>query len=609
MEKFSPAKTLVYGGITIALVVIGYATYRLTNNSPFARQTGVSAEYKNQSWTYLNPTLSVEQRVQDLLGRMTRAEKIGQLALVEKNSLADIADVTRYGLGGVLSGGGGNPSPNTPQAWLTMVAAFDAASRRSRLGIPIVYGVDANHGHSNIPSATLFPHFIGLGATHDADLVRRIGEITAQEMAATGIFWNFSPSLDVAKDSRWGRTYETFGSDTDTVRTLGQAYIEGLQDSANADITVLGTAKHYFGTGAMAWDTSDNPDFKMDQGVTLVDEATLRAAHLPPFTAAVQAGVGSVMVGHSTWNGIELASNRYLLTDVLKGELNFKGFIVSDWYGVYEIPGGQYHALVTAINAGVDMVMLPYQYIPFTWYMQWALTRGDITTERLDDAVSRILRAKFKAGLFDSTPTASSLLNEFGSTNHRQVAREAVRKSLVLLKNSQPILPLSKNTPHIVVAGSAAHNLGRQNGGWTVEWQGIDGNWIPGTTILDGIRQTVSPTTTIAYDLSGNFQTESPADIGIAIVGEKPYAEGWGDDPHPALTDDDLAIIQRVKRASKKIVVIIVSGRPLDIKPYQRDWDAIIAAWLPGGEGAGIADVLFGDYPFSGTLPISWRIE
>lgn len=566
-------------------------------------------EYKNKDWPYLNSALPVEQRVEDLLSRMTQAEKIGQLALVDKGSV-DLNDVPLYGLGAILSGGGAKPEPNTPQAWQEMVMTFNTASRQSRLGIPVLYGIDANHGHGNVPGATLFPHFIGLGATHDSDLVRRIGMITAQEMAVTGIYWNFSPSVDVVRDIRWGRVYETFGSDTATISKLGGAYLEGLQSKISDSSSVVGSVKHYLGTGAMAWGTSQNPDFKIDQGATLTDEATLRAVHLPPFAAAVKAGVSSVMVGHLTWNGIELVANHYWLTDVLKNELSFNGFIVSDWYGVYEIPGSKYHALVTAINAGVDMVMLPYDYKPYTFYMQLALKRGDITVERLDDAVRRILRAKFAAGLFDNEIATNSLLEELGSAEHRQVAREAVRKSLVLLKNNQRTLPLKKTTARIVVAGSSADNLGRQAGGWTVEWQGIDGNWISGTTILSGIRQAVSPTTKIEYDQAGNFPPSTNlADIGIAIVGEKPYAEGWGDDSHPALTSEDLATIKKVKQASKKLVVVIVSGRPLDIKPYQRDWDAIVAAWLPGSEGEGVADVLFGDYPFTGTLPIAWEIK
>ncbi len=590
------------GGIAAAVVVVigvGLYWYSVQPRGPFP-----PCDYK-----YRRANLPMPERVESLLACMTQDEKIGQLALVEKNSVHRKADIASYSLGAILSGGGAKPEPNTPAAWLAMVEEFQGYARGSRLGIPLLYGIDAVHGHTNVIGATNFPHAIGLGASRDADLVRRIGVITAQEMAATGIHWNFSPTVDVVQDIRWGRTFETFGNNTDVVSKLGAAYLEGLQSFVNTPAAVIGTAKHYLGNGAMTWGTSGNPDFKIDQGVTMVDEATLRAVHLPPFAAAVKAGVSSVMVSHTTWNGVEQAASHYLLTDVLKDELSFQGFVVSDWYGVYEIPGGEYRAVVTAINAGVDMVMLPYDYKSFTGYVKRALAQGEISSERLDDAVRRILRAKFAAGLFDDQPVPSSLLDEFGSTEHRQVAREAVRKSLVLLKNENVLLPLSKDVTRIIVAGSSAHNLGRQSGGWTVEWQGVDGNWIPGTTILDGIRQAVASTTVVDYDAAGKFvATKVKADVGIVVVGEAPYAEGWGDNERPALTSEDLQAITRVRAASQQTVVIIVSGRPLDL-PRLAQGNALVAAWLPGAEGAGVADVLFGDYSFTGKLPVPWTLR
>lgn len=551
---------------------------------------------------YRDASLSVDVRVENLLSQMTTNEKIGQLALVEKNSIATTSDIARYGIGALLSGGGGNPDPNTPEAWLAMVNDFQDTAHGSRLGIPLLYGVDAVHGHTNVFGATVFPHAIGLGAGGDVDLVQRIGGITGQEMAATGVNWNFSPTVDVVDDTRWGRTYETFGANTDNVSVLTAAYLIGLQSTG-----VISTAKHYLGTGAMAWGSSTNPDFQMDQGAIPVDEATLRAVHLPPFAAAISAGVGSVMVSHATWNGVELSASHYLLTDVLKSELGFEGFVISDWNGVDEISSDKYLAIVTAINAGVDMVMLPFDYRAFTSHMKRALYSGAITHERLDDAVRRILRAKFSAGLFDAA-TVEADLSTVGSPEHRTVAREAVRKSMVVMKDAD-VLPLRKDLTHIIVAGSSANNLGRQSGGWTIEWQGVDGNWIPGTTILDGIKNAVSDTTEIEYSDTGVFSARAErADIGIVIVGEAPYAEGVGDDAHPELSAEDLQTIENVKAISKKIVVIIVSGRPLDILPYVSSWDAIIAAWLPGTEGDGVADVLFGDYPSTGTLPVDWPL-
>lgn len=313
------------------------------------------------------------------------------------------------------------------------------------------------------------------------------------------------------------------------------------------------------------------------------------------------------MVSHATWNGVELSVSHYLLTDVLKGELGFAGIVVSDWNGVDEISRDKYHAVVTAINAGVDMVMLPFDYKAFTTYMKRALYSGAITHERLDDATRRILRAKFSAGLFDTAPVEEDL-STVGSPEHRAVAREAVQKSMVILKGAH-ILPVSKNLSHIIVAGSSANNLGRQSGGWTIEWQGVDGNWIPGTTILEGIKNAVNEDTEVEYSDTGVFAPRSElADVGIVIVGESPYAEGVGDNEHPALSAEDLQTIENVRAVSKKVVVIIVSGRPLDIQTSIADWDAVIAAWLPGSEGSGVADVLFGDYSFTGTLPVDWPL-
>ncbi len=554
---------------------------------------------------YRDSKQPVSVRVNDLLSRMTTAEKIGQMALVEKNSIHDPDDLIRYGIGALLSGGGAKPNPNTPQAWLEMVNGFQIYSQRTRLGIPLLYGADGMHGHANVPGATIFPHFIGLGATNEADLVRRVAQVTAAEMAATGINWNFSPNLDVVKDTRWGRTYESFGSNPATVSTLGRAYTEGV--NSFSENLMVSTAKHYVGAGDMSWGSSSNNNFKIDQGTTKIDKVILRRVHLPPFKAAVAAGVMSVMAGLNSWDGVKVSANSFLLTDVLKKELGFTGFVVSDWYGVYEIPGGEYQAVVTAIKAGVDMIMLPYDYKSFVSYVTLALRRGEITETRLNEAVGRILTVKFKAGLFDRPLVNDKNLYQVGAAEHRELAREAVRKSLVLLKNKQHTLPLNKQTTRIVVAGSSAHNIGRQCGGWTVEWQGIDGNWIPGTTILDGIKKIVAKDTVVDYDLQGNFtSTDKPAEVGIAVVGEAPYAEGWGDLEHPALTLEDLQTIAKVKAASQKLVVVIVSGRPLDIQPYINKWDAVVAAWLPGSEGSGVADVLFGDYPFTGILPVSW---
>jgi len=559
---------------------------------------------------YRDASLPIETRVEDLLGYMTLEEKIGQMALVEKNSLKNTKDVAAYGIGAVLSGAGGKPDDNTPQGWKNMVAEFTDAASGTRLGIPILYGTDANHGNGNVLGATLFPHLIGLGAANDPVLTERVARAIAEESAAMGIRWHFSPTFDLPMDIRWGRVYEAFSDDPMRAGTLGAAYIRGLQQAAGqgARIDVLATAKHYVGLGSMTWGTSDNDDFRIDQGVVSNDDSeTLTDVYLPPYRTAIDAGILSVMAGLASWGGGDISASEYILTDVLKDELGFRGFVVSDWYGVYAISWNSYDSTVSAINAGIDMAMLPFDYKGFVSDMHKAVIRGDIPQARVDDAVRRILRAKFSMGLFDDNGASRSGLETVGSTEHRALARETVACSLVLLRNQKRTLPLSSDIRHIRVAGSAADNVGRQTGGWTVEWQGIDGNWLPGaTSILAGIRAAVSMQTTVEYDLNGDFPNKDLADVGIAIVGEKPYAEGWGDNVQPRLDDIDLAAIASLQKTSKRVVVIIVSGRPLIVTDEISKWDATVAAWLPGSEGRGVADALFGASPFTGRLPLPW---
>ncbi len=552
---------------------------------------------------YRDASVDLEVRVDDLLAQMTLEEKVGQMALVEKGSVLEFNDVGRYGIGGILSGGGGKPDPNTKEAWSTMVATFDVASRISRLGIPVLYGVDANHGHANIPGAVVFPHAIGLGAAGDEDLVEAVARATGEEMRATGIRWNFSPALDLPQDIRWGRTYEAFSDDPVLAGRLGAAYVRGLQGETERT-DVLATLKHYIGVGAMHFGSSHNEDYFIDQGITSADERALRTEYLPPFQMAVGAGAHAVMVGLNRWGDTEMAASSHLINDVLKEELGFDGFVVSDWYGVYDIPGGDYHAAVVAINAGVDMVMLPFEYRTFIRNVTKAVRAGDIEETRINDAARRILRAKFALGLFDTS--TSTPLESIGSDPHRALARDAVAKSLVLLKG-EGVLPIKADTTLIRVAGSAADNTGRQAGGWTIEWQGVDGNVLPGaTSILAGLQAAVTDESRIEYSKDGKFGDEDIADIGIAVVGEAPYAEGWGDMPEPRLSAEDLQAIERLKNVSKRVVVVLVTGRPLILPETWDTWDALAVAWLPGSEGAGVADVLFGKKTFQGKLPLPW---
>jgi len=559
---------------------------------------------------YLDKTESTQARVADLLSYMTLEEKIGQMTLVEKNSILTPSDIATYHLGGLLSGSGAKPDVNTAQGWKEMIEGYQAEAKRSRLGIPLLYGVDAIHGHSHVPGATVFPHAIGLGATHNPELVRAVAKATAAELALTGVNWSFSPNLDQPQDIRWGRVYETFSNNPDLVAKLGVAYLEGLQtnpDPTDKSIYVLATPKHYLGLGSMEWNTSLNKNFKIDQGVTPADETLLRTVYLPPFAAAVDAGALSIMVGLNTWGDTRMVLQKELLTDVLKGELGFKGFLVSDWYGVHEGRKNTFWATVEAVNAGVDMVMLPFAYETFLSNMKWANRLGLVSDERIDDAVGRILYAKFALGLFDDEPEITTLTS-MASPVSRALARHAVAESLVLLKNEEALLPLSTKASRILVAGSAADNVGRQMGAWSIEWQGIDGNWpIGATSILAGIKERVSTQTIVEYDLQGNFPAQGKkAPVGIAVVGEKPYAEGWGDTEYPVLSDEDLLAIKNLQARCEAVVVVLVSGRPLLLKNEVASFNALVAAWLPGSAGEGVADVLFGDKPFMGALPLPW---
>ncbi len=554
---------------------------------------------------YLDASLPAEERALDLLTRMSLEEKIGQMTQVEKNSIRP-EDVARYYIGSILSGGGGYPTgDNTPTGWAKMVDGFQAAALETPLGIPLIYGVDAVHGHNNLKGATIFPHNIGLGAANDAELVEKIAHATAEEMLATGIPWNFAPVLAVAQDIRWGRTYEAFGENTELVTRLGIAYQNGLQAGAGSDsLFVLATPKHYIGDGGTIWGTSTTENWKLDQGDTQMDEATLRELFLPPYQAAIEAGAQSVMVSYSSWNGVKLHGHKYLVTDILKGELGFEGFVISDWAGIDQIDKDYYTAVVTAINAGVDMNMVPQGYQRYLTVMKQAVEKGDISMERIDDAVLRILTVKFKLGLFEQPFSNPDYLETIGSDAHRELAREAVAKSLVLLQNENTALPIAKDAKLIYVTGMLADDLGAQCGGWTIEWQGKTGNITVGTTIQDAIEAT--STGEVRVNRFGNFDEGVKADVAIVVVGEKPYAEGRGDNENPSLSENDIELIQRAREQAEKVVVVLISGRPLVITEALPYTDAFVAAWLPGSEGQGVADALFGDQPFTGKLSFTW---
>ena len=547
---------------------------------------------------------AIDQRVEALLAQMTLDEKIGQMVQVDMNALKNESDIQTYFLGSMLSGGNSDPTNNLPATWLQVVNEYQSWALKTRLKIPLLYGIDAVHGHNNIDGAVIFPHNIALGATHNPDLVAKASHITALEVAGTGIRWGFSPCIAVAQDERWGRTYESYADSPELVAKLGAAAVQGMQGDKLSDPTsVLACAKHFLGDGGTQGG--------VDQGNDVCDEATLRKLYLPPYAAAIKAGVGSIMVSYSSWNGKKMSGNKYLLTDVLKGELGFQGFLISDWAAIDQISPDFKADVQNSINAGMDMVMIPYgpgqrdNYVEFIQDLKDLVAAKLVSTDRIDDAVRRILRIKFAMGSFENPYTDPALTTQIGSPEHRAVARECVRQSLVELKNDNHTLPLAKNIKHLVVVGAAADDLGIQCGGWTISWQGGPGNVTHGgTTILTAIRNTVSPGTTVTF--SADASDLSGADAVVVVVGEMPYAEMKGDRRDLRLSPADAALVAKAKVANVPLVTVLLSGRPLILGDTLTVSDALLAAWLPGTEGQGVADVLFGDYAPTGKLPRPW---
>ncbi|XP_022974700.1 uncharacterized protein LOC111473438 [Cucurbita maxima] len=567
---------------------------------------------------YKDPTKPLNVRIKDLLGRMTLEEKIGQMVQIERvNASADV--MKNYFIGSVLSGGGSGPSKNaSAKDWVDMVNEIQKGALSTRLGIPMIYGIDAVHGHNNVYNATIFPHNVGLGATRDPQLVKNIGSATALEIRATGIPYAFAPCVAVCKDPRWGRCYESYSEDPKIVQEMTEIIL-GLQGEIPPDSPkgvpyvggkdkVAGCAKHFVGDGGTTKGINEND--------TVIDRHSLLSIHMRGYYPSIIKGIATVMASYSSWNGEKMHAHKELLTDFLKNTLNFRGFVISDWQGIDRItspPHANYtYSIIASVTAGVDMIMLPYNYIEFIEDLTYLVKTNIIPMSRIDDAVKRILRVKFVMGLFENPLADYSLVNEIGKKEHRELAREAVRKSLVLLKNgkstSTPLLPLPKNAQKILVAGSHANNLGYQCGGWTIEWQGASGNNLTsGTTVLDAIKETVDPKTEVTFEEEPNKASLQSHEFsyGIVVVGEYPYAETNGDSLNLTIPDPGPSTITDVCGAMK-CVVIIFSGRPVVIEPYISSMDALVAAWLPGTEGKGITDVLFGDYDFIGKLPQTW---
>ena len=465
---------------------------------------------------------NIDDQVNQLVANMTLDEKVGQMTQVERKELDHISDLATYNIGSLLSGGGSAPIPNTLDAWIKMYNEYQTISMQSSSGIPMIYGIDAVHGHSNVVGAVIVPHNIGLGATWNTELVEDLSKVVANEVAATGIDWTFAPCIAVPQNEKWGRTYEGFGETAEINQMMGIASVVGLQGNDLAlDNTILACAKHFIGDGG----TTDG----IDQGDTEITEQVLRSLHMPAYVDAIEQGVGTIMATYNSWNGQKVHGYKYLLTDVLKTELGFEGFIISDWKGVDQVTDDYKNAIKQSINAGVDMVMVPDRYKTFIKHTKELVNEGQINMARINDAVKRILKQKILLGLFENpfAKNESKEINAFGSVRHRDIARQAVRESIVVLDAKNNVLPLKKDGQTIGLAGVLADDLGAQCGGWTIAWQGGNGDITDGTSILEGFNKLTS-SSNILFSKTGDFDQD--IDVAVVVIGEKtPYSEGGGD--------------------------------------------------------------------------------
>lgn len=564
----------------------------------------------------------IEAKVAALLARMTLEQKVGQMVQAEIRSVTP-DDVRKYRLGSVLNGGGAWPGQNRHASvadWVALADRFYDASMDAgdgALAIPIMWGTDAMHGHNNVIGATLFPHNIGLGAAHDPDLIERIGAATAREVAATGLDWAFAPVVAVVRDDRWGRTYESYSEDPEIVRTYADRMVRGLQGAPGSrefldSSHVLATAKHFIGDGG----TADG----VDRGDTRATETDLLQLHGQGYVAAIGAGVQTIMASYNSWNGWKLHGEKHLLTEVLKQRMGFDGIVVSDWDGVDEVQGCSKDKCAQALNAGIDMVMVPTEWRSFIGNTLDQVRADKIPMTRIDDAVKRILRVKLRAGLVEKgRPSSRPLANKreiVGAPEHRALARQAVCESLVLLKNERGLLPLRPKSS-VLVVGDGADNISKQTGGWTVTWQGTENSNadFPGaTSILQGIAGAVGKAGGKVSSSVDGLQQARP-DVAIVVFGEAPYAEWFGDLrslEYRGAGGAELALLQQLRQASVPSVCVFLTGRPLWIEPQLTACDAFVVAWLPGSEGGGVADVLFRKadgrvgFNFAGKLSFSW---
>ena len=627
----------------------------------------------------VNENVTKESFIKNILDKMTLEEKVGQMTQVDKRMLDSNEDIANYFLGSILSGGGAVPEDNTPKGWVKMVNDYQDQALSTRLKIPLIYGIDAVHGHNNVVGATTFPQNIGLGCTNDPDLIKQINYATAVEVAATGLHWTFAPCITIPKDDRWGRQYEGFSESSELVTNLTASAIKGYEESLPnlGGKKIAACAKHFIGDGGTTWDSGTLQEgmhkYRLDRGDTKITEKELREVHLPPYLEAIKAGVKTIMISFNSWNGIKCHGNKFLVNDLLKEELGFEGLVVSDWAGIDEIPGDYKSDIIASINAGIDLVMVPgslygqNHYKTFIKLLKESVIEGQITMSRIDDAVTRILRVKYELDLFNDPYGNPEYSKYVGDPKHREIARTAVKKSLVLLKNNSNLLPLNKDQK-VYLVGSGANNLGMQNGGWTVEWQGRftpdfkildenndnsiqqsemvkfykevynlkydDGSTIgffskldtdkngnisktefqfyeasspfqpDGTSIYSAIKSLVTDESLLTYDPRANNLNGDG--VIVAVIGEYPYAEGYGDDGELSISPFDQAVLNKCYASNKKLIVIMLSGRPLIINKHINNWDSFLAAWLPGMAGEGITDVLYGNYNPTGKLSFSW---
>lgn len=537
----------------------------------------------------------IEVKVEALLEKMTLEEKIGQMSQIRHFTDIEEGDVKRKLIGSVIHTDGPTPGQSAIE-WQERFIELQKEALSTRLGIPLLIGVDAIHGQNTFNGATVFPHNIGMGATRNPELVKNAARITAIESQATGFNWVFSPCIAIPYNERWGRVYEAYSESTELTQKMVVASVQGHQGDLTSTKTVLATAKHFIGDGST--------DYGIEGGESsqAMDEVYERL--IPPYIDAINEGVGAVMASFNTLSGVPMHAHKALLTDSLKSSLGFEGIVLSDWKGYSRFGGND------IINAGVDMVMAVDGDLDFFQKeLMKAVSKGVVPVERIDDAVKRILRQKFRLGLFEKPFPDQSLIKELGSIKHRDVARQAVRESLVLLKNQHETLPISTDVKKIVVVGEHANNSGFQSGGWTIGWQGTKESYNGSTTILDGIRELAS--SEVVYDSIAKDQIYD-ADIAIIVVGETPYAEFMGDikdstsNYQLTLTEEHRNYIESYSTNVDKVIVVLVSGRPLVVTDQINISDAFVAAWYPGSEGNGVAEVLFGSYNFTGKLPHSW---